>query len=164
MPHFLRLHTRRWLRRGQPGVFCLPAIRRFHGEAAPLLAGAGMLRLLGVQVDGRPIGCLYALRLHGRVHYYGGGFDPDWSRYSPGMLLLEQAITTAMADGDREFDFLRGTEPYKFRWGAVARVNQRLLLPFSPTGAWWAARLAALGPLWTVGTSHARAPLPHPGT
>jgi CelD/BcsL family acetyltransferase involved in cellulose biosynthesis len=32
----------------------------------------------------------------------------------------------AIAQGDREFDFLRGAEAYKYRWGAENRINKRV--------------------------------------
>jgi CelD/BcsL family acetyltransferase involved in cellulose biosynthesis len=50
---------------------------------------------------------------------YIGGFDPRWSALSPGTLLLGHAIEQATAEGAAAFDFLRGAEAYKYRWGAI---------------------------------------------
>jgi len=35
------------------------------------------------------------------------------------------AIEAAIAEGAREFHFLRGREAYKYEWGAVDRWNRR---------------------------------------
>jgi CelD/BcsL family acetyltransferase involved in cellulose biosynthesis len=34
-------------------------------------------------------------------------------------LLIGEAIAMAAAEGAASFDFLRGAEPYKYRWGAI---------------------------------------------
>jgi CelD/BcsL family acetyltransferase involved in cellulose biosynthesis len=41
---------------------------------------------------------------------------------------MAQAIETAIGDGAREFDFLRGDETYKFAWKAEERETLRLIL------------------------------------
>ena len=57
--------------------------------------------------------------------------------YSPGTLLIAYALEDAVSRGDSEFDFLRGNEPYKYRWGARDRFNRRVLhVPTTPAGAW----------------------------
>ena len=53
------------------------------------------------------------------------GFDPAFSKLSPGTLTIGHAIDQAIREGATEFDFLRGGEPYKYHWGAVDRVNFR---------------------------------------
>lgn len=49
---------------------------------------------------------------------YLTGFDPAFARRSPGAILYADAIERAHARGDRVFDFMRGAEAYKYRWGA----------------------------------------------
>jgi CelD/BcsL family acetyltransferase involved in cellulose biosynthesis len=50
--------------------------------------------------------------------FYLSGFDPQWAAFSPGVLLIAHAIEEAIREGQQEFDFLRGNEPYKYLWGA----------------------------------------------
>ncbi len=52
------------------------------------------------------------------MYYYLGGFDPDYAALSPGALLVGHAIEAAVREGAVAFDFLRGREAYKRRWGA----------------------------------------------
>jgi len=128
VPEFLaalaQLHASRWHARGLPGVLADAAVRAAHAEAAPQLQAAGMLRLYGLRLDGVLVAVVYALfdpvQAHRRHCYsYIGGFDPRHAFFSPGSLLLAHAIERAAAEGATAFDFLRGAEPYKYRWGAV---------------------------------------------
>lgn len=119
-----RLHGQRWAERGLPGVLADAAVLSSHREAAPLLHEAGLLRLHGLRLDGEIIAALYVLAdpcpRHERRHFhYIGGFDPRHRDLSPGTLLIAHAIECAMAEGATAFDFLRGAEPYKYRWGAA---------------------------------------------
>jgi CelD/BcsL family acetyltransferase involved in cellulose biosynthesis len=123
IPEFLaaltRLHASRWQQRGLPGVLADDAVRAAHAEAAPLLHAAGLLRMHALRLEGEIVAVLYALLHARRCYYYIGGFDPRHAAFSPGALLLAHAIGQAMAEGATDFDFLRGAEPYKYRWGAL---------------------------------------------
>jgi CelD/BcsL family acetyltransferase involved in cellulose biosynthesis len=121
------LHSRLWRERGLRGVLYEESVRRFHLDAGPALVehGAASLLLLGSPAR-RIAGALYALHGRARTSYYLSGFDPELARLSPGTLLVGTAIESAIEKGDREFDFLRGREPYKYRWGARDRAHVRL--------------------------------------
>jgi CelD/BcsL family acetyltransferase involved in cellulose biosynthesis len=68
-----------------------------------------------------------------RCYYYIGGFDPRFAALGPGTLLIAHAIEQARLEGAAAFDFLRGAEPYKYRWGAASRPTFQLLLRHRPT-------------------------------
>jgi CelD/BcsL family acetyltransferase involved in cellulose biosynthesis len=120
------LHGRRWIRRGLPGSFAFPRIRAFHRQAARELDKKGRLALRYLAVNGRIGAGLYCFEFRDTVFYYQAGFDPGLARYSPGAVLLGEAIRQAIEGGKRTFDFLRGGEPYKYRWLARDRQNLRL--------------------------------------
>ena len=42
------------------------------------------------------------------------GYDPAHSYFSVGVLLAALGVQEAIATGKRRFDFLRGSEPYKY--------------------------------------------------
>ncbi len=52
---------------------------------------------------------------------YNSAFHPDFRRVSPGMVLLGELIATTIDMGGKVFDFLKGSETYKFRLGARPR-------------------------------------------
>lgn len=126
---FFELHQRRWNRRWLPGVFVSRRMRAFHQEVAAALLAAGFLRLHTLTLDGEAQASLYCFQFNRRCAYYLGGFEPTLARLSVGTVLTAQAIRHAIdADQATEFDFLRGDEPYKYRWGAQDRFSQRLSL------------------------------------
>ena len=123
-----RLHEARWRERHEAGMLSTRRLIDFHCEAARAMARSGMLRLHGLRVNGEIVAVQYNLAA-GRTRYlYLSGFNPEFGRYSPGMLLLRESIRHAIAEGAREIDFLRHGEPFKYRWGARDRPNYRLTL------------------------------------
>jgi CelD/BcsL family acetyltransferase involved in cellulose biosynthesis len=103
-------------------------VQAFHREVAARFLANGWLRLHLLTADGDYRAALYCYALGGRTFYYLGGFAPEYSKYSLGTLLTAQAIRQAISEGHAEFDFLRGREPYKYRWQPEERINQRMLL------------------------------------
>ncbi|MFX9097154.1 GNAT family N-acetyltransferase, partial [Acinetobacter baumannii] len=79
------------------------------------------------------IGVFYGMRLHHRSYFYQMGFNPEFGSISPGNLLLSFAIRTAIEDGSKEFDFLRGDEPYKRRWQAQHSITNYRHLEAMPS-------------------------------
>jgi CelD/BcsL family acetyltransferase involved in cellulose biosynthesis len=118
-----RLHQERWHKRGEAGVLADPVVRAFHRDAARAFCEAGILRLYRLQIGGTVVGVYYGFQHGGNAYAYLGGFDPEMTRLSPGAQLLDHAIRAALAEGVREFHFLRGGESYKYAWGAVDRLN-----------------------------------------
>src|SRR5438093_7359609 len=117
----LRLHDRRWQPRGGTQALTEEKLEDFHREAARSFLGLGLLRLYVLKLNDRIIGALYGYEAKQRVYYYLGGFDPQFAKLSPGVILIGHAIEQAIASGVKEFDFLRGQEPYKYQWGAKDR-------------------------------------------
>lgn len=112
-------HEQRWRARGGNGVLADPAVQTFHRAAAWDLLLDGLLRLYGMRVAGRLAGVLYGFARGSRFYYYLSGFDPALAAHSPGSLLIEHAWKASLSAGLVHFDFLRGSEPYKYAWGAV---------------------------------------------
>ncbi len=146
---FLALHRLRWAEEG--GSYGIPPgpAEQFHREVAPLLAERGWLRLYRLHVQGRAIASVYGIELTGRFYYYQSGWDPAWSARSPGAVLVGRTVEDAYARGLTDYDFLRGTEPYKLDWASDRRetCTLRLRAPSlragtaaAAEGAWRAAR------------------------
>lgn len=130
---FFSLHQHRWRRRGMPGAFASKTIRAFHMEAAQELLHRRWLRLHTLSLDGEIKAALYCFQKGTTCYYYLSGFAEDLSRYSVGTVMTARAIEHAIEfDSAKEFDFLRGNEGYKYRWGAQDRYNTRLIIP--PSG------------------------------
>jgi CelD/BcsL family acetyltransferase involved in cellulose biosynthesis len=139
-----RLHESRWSERS--GVSSLDdRLRGFHRRFAEAALGRGWLRLLVIEIDGTPAAAWYGWSLGGRWSYYQAGFDPQWNRYSLGLLMLSESIRGAVAEGAREYDMLLGGEEFKSRFADQVRHARSVVLarPADPVRLASAARGAA---------------------
>jgi CelD/BcsL family acetyltransferase involved in cellulose biosynthesis len=124
LDHLFRLHGQRWQSQGEAGVLAEDRIRRFHRDAAAGLEAAGLLRLFTLSVGDEVIAVYYGFQAGDRAYAYLSGFDPAYAFESPGTLAVAHAMEAALAEGVREFHFLRGQEAYKYAWGATDRWNR----------------------------------------
>jgi len=123
------LHSRRWRARGLPGAFAFNQGQ--HAQWAQIAHERGWLRSAVWRIDGHVAAAIYAMSYRGTTSFYQSGFDPTF-RGSPGTLMIAGAIRRAIEDGDSNFDFLRGDEPYKRRWKpthAVPNVRKIIVPP-----------------------------------
>lgn len=101
---------RDWLNNGRRALF--------H-ETARAALDAGMLQLVFIEVEGTRAGALFNFDYDGRIWVYNSGLDPaSFGALSLGIVLTAKVIEQAIADGRQTFDFLRGSEEYKYRFGA----------------------------------------------
>jgi CelD/BcsL family acetyltransferase involved in cellulose biosynthesis len=123
-----RLHERRWSQiersssfdRGRASLH-----RRLIARAGP---GRGPAVALAER-DSVAVGALYGFCWRDEFAYYQMGWEPEWASQRLGLVLVAEAIRLAGLAGARVFDFLRGAEPYKYRFGASDRVDETWLVP-----------------------------------
>lgn len=90
--------------------------------------------------DGDVIGVLLGFGWQRGVALYQKGWHPDYASLSIGSLLVAEAVDAAVARGVETVDFLRGTEDYKFRFGAIVREDRTMVVPSGAVGALLVAR------------------------
>lgn len=127
------LHAKRWAALGESGVLGEPLMRAFITEALPAWLDEGLLRLWALRIEGEIAAVVCNLQTPstnggGAAHMYLTGFDPARIALGPGTLLIAHTIEQAAREGAREIRFLRGEEPYKANWGAVAQPTFRRTL------------------------------------
>jgi CelD/BcsL family acetyltransferase involved in cellulose biosynthesis len=93
--------------------------------------------------DDQVVGLLYGFWWRETFAAYQHGWDRDYARDALGNVLVLRALELAAEHGAQAFDFLRGTEPYKYRFGAHDEWDQTWLVPRGPTGALLAAVASA---------------------
>jgi len=131
---FFRLMTRRLTMRGRRLAAEEETSLRFHQELAARFAGRGWMNLSLLEREGRMVAGLFAFEYDRRLFYYHSGFDPDWAKYSVGMVLLAKCIEDGIGRGIREFDFMRGRAEYKSKWKVEERPFYRAAMMRHPVG------------------------------
>ena len=121
LERFFTLHDRRWAEQGGSDAMARPAVKAFHRDLVPGLAHAGAIRFEEIWAEGKCIASLYGINRKERFFFYQCGYDPDWARRSVGFVRLGLSIADAADRGVRVYDFLRGSEAYKFDWANAAR-------------------------------------------
>lgn len=130
------LHQRRHQALGHPGCYAWPRFAAFHQEVLPKMLRAGRLALHWVELDDVPAAVEYHLQGDdGLVYAYQSGIEPRLYDHRPGALAHMATIQRAISLGFRGFDFLRGDEPYKARWRAVARPSLEIRIVAPRTAA-----------------------------
>jgi len=78
-----------------------------------------LLHLSFLTVKGQKAAAYLCFDYRDRIWVYNSGFDARFSEFSPGWVLLSYLIQHAIQNGKSTFDFMRGEEDYKYRFGAV---------------------------------------------
>jgi CelD/BcsL family acetyltransferase involved in cellulose biosynthesis len=126
------LHDARW--EGASSAFA-QGRRAFHREFAAAALRRGWLRLWLAELDGAVAAAWYGFRFAGVESYYQSGRAPDLDRTNVGFVLLAHTMREAMADGQAEYRFLRGPEPYKQRFATRDAPVDTVVLARGPVGA-----------------------------
>lgn len=131
---FVDLHGKRWSQRGGSDALDRPAALRFHREVARRFADAGWLCFEELWVEGACRATIYGMDVGESHIFFQSGFDPAWGGRSVGLVLLGLSIEHAISRGKRIYDFLHGTEAYKFDWATGSR--QTVGLRIAAAGLW----------------------------
>ena len=117
------LHQRRRAMLGEEGCFASARFLAFYRDVVPELLRRGQVQFYWLELDGRPVAAEYQLVGGGTLYAYQAGVDPESMEHQPGKLINLAILRQAIEHGYRAFDFLRGDEPYKARFGARPRPS-----------------------------------------
>jgi CelD/BcsL family acetyltransferase involved in cellulose biosynthesis len=116
----IRMHQERMNDTGKPGVFHDREFEIFFRDIFKDFISRGWLFLSFLTVDGKRVAaaCSYLLNDVVSLHIAGLANVEGVRKYSPGMVLQALCMEKAIQRGAKTYDFLRGTEQYKYRLGA----------------------------------------------
>jgi len=123
MNSLFSLHQKCWNARGMPGTLKDENKKKFHLNIAANLLPKNNIRLYTLKESDKIIAALYGFQYGGSIFYFQSGYDPEWSKYSPGTLLMWKAMNNAIQEGAQIFDFLRGDEAYKKLWAKNVKTT-----------------------------------------
>lgn len=106
--------------------FLTESVRAFMMDIAKIFQSRHWLRLCVSYFQARPIGVLFSFNSDRHIYLYNSGFDPHYSRFSPGIVSIARDLESAIAEGFTHYDFLRGDETYKLHFGASIRHTVRI--------------------------------------
>ena len=106
--------------------FLTPPMRAQFHDLIRAAHDNGWLQLAFLQVEGQTAAGYLNFDYLNRLWIYNSALDPQYNYLSAGWVLLGYLLQWANENGRSEFDFMRGDEDYKFKFGGVARYVWRL--------------------------------------
>jgi hypothetical protein len=103
---------------GEKKAFLIEEMKEFFRTFAVYLEGIGALRLRGAFYKGEIIGVLFCFQMGDTVYAFNTGYNPDFSKLSPGFISFALDIKSAISEGFSCYNFLRGEERFKSDLGA----------------------------------------------
>ena len=90
---------------------------RFFRSMAAKMARLGLVKLFFLELNGVSVAASLCFDYGLSRLLYNSGYDPEMSFYSVGLLMNAICLKDAIEQGAVYFDFLRGSEPYKYHLG-----------------------------------------------
>lgn len=116
----------------EKAAFLTPAMREHMRAVMRCAFEMGCLQLAFLNIDGKRAAAYFNFHYLDRLWIYNSGLDRSFGEFSPGWVLLGNLLQWANENGIREFDFMRGDEEYKYRFGAIDRFVLRATLLRTP--------------------------------
>jgi CelD/BcsL family acetyltransferase involved in cellulose biosynthesis len=108
--------------------FLTPAMRAFMHSVICWAHQEGILHLAFLEINGKKAAAYLAFDDLNRLWVYNSGISREFIEYSPGWVLLGYQLQWANENKREAFDFMRGDEEYKYRFGAIDRHLERVTL------------------------------------
>ena len=109
--------------------FMDPQMQAFFFDVAKVAQERDWLQLVFVEMNGERAASLLNFDYGDQILVYNSGYDPfQFRQWSPGIVVTARSIEHAIDLGRDRFDFLRGDEVYKYRFGAQDTKVRRLLI------------------------------------
>jgi CelD/BcsL family acetyltransferase involved in cellulose biosynthesis len=121
LSRFIDLHEKRWQSANVRGVFSDPKMEGFYRDIAVQFVKKGWLNFSCLVIDGEVASAAYDFIYNRKFYCITSARDIGYSEYNVGHLHQMFLIKYAIDKGLREFDFLKGDEPYKFHWTKAYR-------------------------------------------
>lgn len=109
----------------EKAAFLTPAMRQHMRLTMRCAFEQGCLHLAFLEINGGKAAAYLSFDYLNRLWVYNSGLDRAYMEFSPGWVLLGNLLQWANERHVAEFDFMRGDEEYKYRFGAVDRFVVR---------------------------------------
>ena len=125
MDEFFRLMA---LSRDDKSDFLTQENKEFFVDLALNFSESGKYKLFFMEIDGVRVASCICFDYDGTYLLYNSGYDPEKSSLSVGLLNKALTIQEAISQDIKEYNFLRGTERYKYHLGASDRAVFDLII------------------------------------
>lgn len=107
-------------------IFLSPKMEEYFRDLINSLWNNKKLELCFLKIDGKNIAVVILFNFKDEVLLYNSGYDPQYYKLAPGLLLKAYTIKRAIEKGKKKYDFLRGNERYKYDLGGKEKKLYRI--------------------------------------
>jgi CelD/BcsL family acetyltransferase involved in cellulose biosynthesis len=115
MADYIRMHRQSDEEKAE---FMSAEMEEWFRALAKAFAPSGTMRLYFLELDGKRVAGTICFVYRNQLLLYNSGYDPDFASLSVGLALKAYNIHDAIESGFDVFDFLQGSESYKYDLGA----------------------------------------------
>ena len=101
---------------------------QFFRNIALEMASIGVFKLFFMELNGQRVSAAMCFDYGTARHLYNSGFNPEYGYYSVGLALKAFCVQDAIEEGKAYFDFLRGSESYKYDLGGKDRIIYQMVV------------------------------------
>ena len=109
-------------------AFLTPHMQQHIHNTAQIAYDQGWLQLSFLTMDGNKAAAYLSFQFDNRLWLYNSAWEWEYRDYSPGWVLLAHLIKWSVDNHLDELDFMRGDEPYKYKFGGIDRHIYRVTL------------------------------------
>jgi CelD/BcsL family acetyltransferase involved in cellulose biosynthesis len=103
--------------RPDKAAFLTEKMKSFFMLLAEAMDRKGMLKIGILSLNEQPLAEIMCFDYNHCIYLYNSGYDPNFTSLSAGLACKVLAIKASIEQGYKRFDFLKGTEPYKYHLG-----------------------------------------------
>ncbi len=125
-----KLHQERWRIKKERCQFPLTSKvnQKFFKHVTQLFGDKNQLKLFMLHLDEELIAYIYGFQYNHILYDWNTAYHPQYHPYSVGKILHRFALEELMASEFKEFDFMRGAEPYKMQFTKTVRNNYEIAI------------------------------------
>ncbi len=101
---------------------------QFFSDLAQELASRNQFKLFFLELNNIRVASCICFDYNGSYLLYNSGYNPEYSSLSVGLLNKALCIQDAIETGKKSFDFLRGSERYKYNLGGTNQTIHQLII------------------------------------
>jgi len=117
-----------WKGLEKTGFFGHERDREFMIRICLAFADLGWLNIFALRLDKRLLSYRIGFNYVNRYYLYNSAYDPEFKKYSLGILLLKYTIQRCFDKGNNEYDFGQGEQQFKLDWSNnLWEINKVLL-------------------------------------
>jgi hypothetical protein len=113
------LHKAKW----EGSMFLNQSFLDFCDRLLPILDRKDQLGFSYIEIDGEIEAVSWTLYMNKKAYCEITNYSKQYAHYGIGLILTKQVLTYLHEQGMEEYDFLHGSETYKFYWADTIRRN-----------------------------------------